>query len=102
MIDIAHLDRQTFDDPALRHEVLGMFVREMPVLLQAIESSSGAARGEVAHRIKGSALAIGAHHLAACATDLEENPDEPVRLAALKAACGDAIQAAQALLARKP
>jgi HPt (histidine-containing phosphotransfer) domain-containing protein len=100
MIDIAHLNQQTFDDPELRREVLGMFLRETPVLLAAIEAGSGMARAEVAHRLKGSALAIGAQALAQCAGDLELMPEEAALLAALKAACGDAMQAAQALMAK--
>jgi HPt (histidine-containing phosphotransfer) domain-containing protein len=75
-IDRAELDAQTFGDKALAREILGMFREQAPMLLQALAASSGPARAEVAHRLKGSSLAIGARDLAAAASALEAAPQD--------------------------
>ena len=83
LVDQTELDIQTFHDAALRREIIGMFQREAPLLIKAIEASSGTARAELAHRLKGSALAIGARPLAGAADALESNPADAEALTAL-------------------
>jgi HPt (histidine-containing phosphotransfer) domain-containing protein len=68
----------------LRREVLAMFQAELPALLQALASTSGVSRGAVAHRLKGSALAIGADELAAAAAALDASPDDSALFRALE------------------
>ena len=69
-IDLAHLARMTLGDGALRREVLGMFLDQSRDLLDrlAAHPREGAA---LAHTLKGSARAIGAFHVAACAEAVE-------------------------------
>jgi HPt (histidine-containing phosphotransfer) domain-containing protein len=85
-IDRAELAAQTFGDAALAAEILAMFAAQTPPLLQALAATSGPARAEVAHRLKGSSLAIGARDLAEAAAALEAAPDDAARLAALERA----------------
>ncbi|MGL4241064.1 MAG: Hpt domain-containing protein [Beijerinckiaceae bacterium] len=86
-IDREELARQTFGEPDLAAEVLGMFADQAPVLLQTIAATAGQARADAAHRLKGSALAIGAKGLAAAAAALELAPADPDALAAVERAC---------------
>ena len=74
IIDLSHLDEQTFGDADLRQEVLGMFQLQIPLLLTALEAAHGEARAEIAHRLKGSCLAIGANQLADAAALIEDAP----------------------------
>jgi HPt (histidine-containing phosphotransfer) domain-containing protein len=92
-IDRAHLAAQTFGDSALAREVLGLFREQADPLLQALAASSGAARADIAHRLKGSALAIGAFDLAAAAASLEAKPDDPFVLRAVEQGCADVMRA---------
>jgi HPt (histidine-containing phosphotransfer) domain-containing protein len=86
-IDAAALDAQTFGDRALALEILGMFRDQSTPILLALAASSGQARGEIAHRLKGSALAIGALALAGHAAALEAAPDDAAVLAKVETAC---------------
>ena len=69
-IDVEHLARMTLGDGALRREVLAMFLKQSRQLLDRLAAcpAEGAA---LAHRLKGSARAIGAFRVAACAEALE-------------------------------
>jgi HPt (histidine-containing phosphotransfer) domain-containing protein len=80
IIDEAELDQQTFHDPDIRREVIGMFVDQAPAILAGIEASTGAARADIAHRLKGSALALGARPLAEAASRLELSPADHATL----------------------
>jgi HPt (histidine-containing phosphotransfer) domain-containing protein len=80
MIDIAELDQQTFHDPEIRREVIGIFIDQAPAILAGIESSIGATRSDIAHRLKGSALALGARPLAEAASRLELAPGDNAAL----------------------
>jgi HPt (histidine-containing phosphotransfer) domain-containing protein len=86
-IDREKLTEQTFGDAALAAELLGMFAAQIPTLLAAAAATDGAARADIAHRIKGSALAIGATSAAESASRLEEAPGDPALVAALETAC---------------
>lgn len=81
IVDVAELDRQTFDDRAIRREVIALFREQLPTLLAALEGGRGAARADTAHRLKGSALALGARPLAAAAGRLEAAPEDAEALA---------------------
>ncbi len=86
-IDRDRLAAQTFDDPALARELLAMFAAQMPTLLAALAGAEGAARSDIAHRIKGSALAIGAVEASEAAARLEVAPGNPQLVLELQAAC---------------
>jgi HPt (histidine-containing phosphotransfer) domain-containing protein len=90
-IDRAELDAQTFGDPALAAEVLAMFQDQATPLLQALAASVGQARADVAHRLKGSALAIGARDLAAAAAALEGAPGDDDALLSVERAAAMAL-----------
>jgi len=102
-IDLVHLARQTDGDDALEAELLIMFDRQAEKLAERVKIAdlSRRARGDVAHRLKGSALAIGAFAVARAASALEEafdhEGDEPhAEIAALV----KAVAAARAAIAR--
>jgi HPt (histidine-containing phosphotransfer) domain-containing protein len=98
MIDVAHLDQQTFSDPELKREILTMFRLQAPALLAAMDAQSGAARGATAHRLKGSALAIGAGALAEAADLLEKTPASAQALQAVHLTCDKTMQVIAKLL----
>jgi HPt (histidine-containing phosphotransfer) domain-containing protein len=89
-IDRAALDAQTFGDTSLAREILLMFRDQTPPLLLALAATSGGARAKVAHRIKGSALAIGAGDLAGRAATLESAPDDAEALRGVEEAAAAA------------
>jgi len=71
-VDLAHLAAQTFGDPALEREVLGLFLSQAPICLQAWKNAGGAqARKLAAHTLKGAARGIGAWELAEIAGEAE-------------------------------
>lgn len=71
-VDLAHLAAQTFGDPALEKEVLGLFLSQAPVCLAAWKSAGGAqARKLAAHTLKGASRGIGAWELAEIAGEAE-------------------------------
>jgi HPt (histidine-containing phosphotransfer) domain-containing protein len=86
-IDRDKLSEQTFGDAALAAEVLAMFAAQIPALLAAVAATDGAIRADLAHRIKGSALAIGATAAADAASRLEETPGNAALVATLETAC---------------
>jgi HPt (histidine-containing phosphotransfer) domain-containing protein len=73
-IDLVHLARQTDGDDALEAELLIMFDRQAEKLVERVKvvELSRKARADVAHRLKGSALAIGAFAVAHAAGALED------------------------------
>jgi HPt (histidine-containing phosphotransfer) domain-containing protein len=99
-IDREALDAQTFGDKALASEILAMFLDQSPPLMQALGATVGRARREVAHRLKGSALAIGAGELADRAAALEAAPNDVGRLRAVEEAVAAARQDIAGLLQR--
>ena len=102
-IDLVHLARQTDGDDALEAELLIMFDRQAEKLAERVKIAdlSRRARGDVAHRLKGSALAIGAFAVARAAGGLEEAFDhEGGEPEAEIAALAKAVAAARAAIAR--
>jgi HPt (histidine-containing phosphotransfer) domain-containing protein len=69
-IDIAHLRRMTLGDAALEREVLTMFSAQAARLARALAAMPSDAPA-LAHRLKGSARAIGAFAVADAAGQLE-------------------------------
>ena len=72
-IDWRHLERQCLGDAALAQELLSLFATQARQLaVQLTEAALPApALADLAHRLKGSALAVGANALAARASALE-------------------------------
>ena len=71
-IDLVHLARQTFGSAELEREVLRLFVQQGAGLARRIaEAKDATGRGEIAHRLKGSALAVGAVRVGRLAAALE-------------------------------
>ncbi len=99
VIDLDMLDEQTFQDAVIRREVIGMFLDQAPAISSALAATSGQARADIAHRLKGSALALGATALAAAASRLEEQPDVPQSLTETSHALDATLQALRHLSA---
>lgn len=102
-IDFDHLRRMTLGDDSLEREVLAMFAAQAAELAASLaQLPSNAA--VLAHKLKGSARAIGAVYVAAAAEDLEtalrtgSDPAEPRTM--LNDAVSQACQAIDAMLQR--
>jgi HPt (histidine-containing phosphotransfer) domain-containing protein len=76
IIDLVHLSRQTRGDGALENELLRLFANQAQQILLRIEEErlpgDGHWRADLAHRLKGSARAIGAFPLGAAAEAYED------------------------------
>lgn len=71
-IDRGHLARMTFGDRALERELLGLFDTQAALLLDRMTSADRPTLATLAHTLKGSALGIGATHVAEAAAALEQ------------------------------
>jgi HPt (histidine-containing phosphotransfer) domain-containing protein len=109
-IDLVHLARQTLGDRVLEGELLGLFERQAGQILDQILAASAAGdrryRHDLAHTLKGSAMAVGAENVARMAQSYEDalykGEPEAVLLAArdaLAAAVREARAAVRDLLA---
>ena len=102
-IDVEHLAHVTLGDAGLRREVLTMFVRQTGELLGRLAAHPDECPA-LAHTLKGSARAIGAFRVAACAEALEgairKGGDPSQALAELEAAVAEAGTSIEAILAR--
>ncbi len=102
-IDLVHLARQTDGDESLEAELLAMFDRQAEKLAERVKlvDLPRRARGDIAHRLRGSALAIGAFAVARAAEAVEAafgaDGDEP---AAEIAALGATVAQARVAIAR--
>jgi HPt (histidine-containing phosphotransfer) domain-containing protein len=102
-IDFDHLRRMTLGDNSLEREVLAMYAGQAAELAAALAQLSTDA-ATLAHKLKGSARAIGAVHVAAAAADLETalrngaDPTEPRE--ALNHTISRACKAIDAILRR--
>lgn len=70
-LDTAMLLRQTGGDLHLAREVLGLFVTQAQTVKQDLLQGGSETSAADLHRLKGSALAVGAASIAACADALE-------------------------------
>jgi HPt (histidine-containing phosphotransfer) domain-containing protein len=102
-IDIEHLTRMTLGDASLEREVLAMFSAQAVGLVGRL-ADLPADTGALAHKLKGSARAIGAFRVAAAAGSLEaaiQNGDDPAQaLTELEDAVARARTAIDAILRR--
>lgn len=70
-LDRNHLARMTFGDRSLEREVLQLFDRQAGLLIERMRTSGPAAIATLAHTLKGSAVGIGANHVARAAAAAE-------------------------------
>ncbi|MGO8739494.1 Hpt domain-containing protein [Rhodoblastus sp.] len=71
-IDLVHLARQTMGDRELETELLGLFDRQATQIAEKLKTPvAGAASADLAHKLKGSARAVGAHAVAIAADHYE-------------------------------
>ncbi|MCM2455028.1 Hpt domain-containing protein [Rhizobium sp. CG4] len=73
-VDLAHLAKQTMGDKDLEIEILQLFARNTRVILHELADADHAKIVALAHRLKGSADAVGAFRVSTAARDLESNP----------------------------
>jgi HPt (histidine-containing phosphotransfer) domain-containing protein len=74
-IDLVHLSRQCLGDPKLEAELLAMFRLQARSLRAELSNSaplSVESKAKIAHRLRGSALAVGARRVARAAGRIEE------------------------------
>jgi len=94
-IDLVHLARQSDGDAALESELLAMFDAQAAKLVARLNlpEVGPQAKADIAHRLKGSALALGAWRVAEAATAAETHF---ARNVAGEAPAGDPMQELQA------
>ena len=80
-VDLLPLAEQTAGDPKLEREVLVLFLDDSAVQLERLRSSSAEDRRMIAHRLLGSARAIGAHDVARHAAAIEAGGTDIAALA---------------------
>jgi len=101
-IDLVHLSRQCLGDPELEAELLGMFrlqARSLTAQLAGSPPLSLESKAKIAHKLRGSALAVGAGRVASAAAQIEElasaaegqSSAEPHATAALLSAIAEAL-----------
>lgn len=94
-LDLGHLNRQTADDLPLQQELLTLFdARSREVLDQIVARAADAAQDgtplrNLAHQLRGSALAIGAFGVATAAEAVETAATSGAGAAAIQAAVSD-------------
>lgn len=75
-LDLAHLARQTGGDLSLERELLDLFRTRAPELVEKMRLLAGASQNlavcDLAHQLRGSALALGADSVAAAAETVEQ------------------------------
>jgi HPt (histidine-containing phosphotransfer) domain-containing protein len=104
-IDLVHLSRQTLSDQALEVELLDMFDRQSArIMAQLRESGAADAKlcANLAHTLRGSALAVGAGRVARSAHIYEAQCAAPVRgtsTGAALEALADAVREARSTIA---
>ena len=70
-VDGGHLERITHRDPQLQNELLALFHDHVPGELNRLRRAGPDERSAIAHRLCGSAKAIGAWEVARVAAELE-------------------------------
>jgi HPt (histidine-containing phosphotransfer) domain-containing protein len=88
-VDFDQLNQQTGGDDAVAREVLNLFLTHAPRDLARLTATTGSERSALAHRLLGSARAVGAARVARLAASVEAGGDGDIP--ALKAALAEAI-----------
>ncbi|MFZ1961018.1 MAG: Hpt domain-containing protein [Methylovirgula sp.] len=83
-LDPLHLATQTDGDLPLQRDLLKLFVVQSAELMAALRDANPIAAGDLAHKLSGSARAIGAFELAAAAAKLDGTLPPKARQAALE------------------
>ncbi len=74
-IDLVHLARQCQGDPDLEEELLGLFRLQAPALAAQLSDPTSASpeeKANIAHKLRGSALSVGAGRVARAAGAIEQ------------------------------
>ncbi len=106
--DLHHLASQTGGDAALQREILTLFADQSTAILSALDDPSALplARADLAHKLTGSAKAVGAFALAEAAAAAEAEARAgaaaPDALARLPGACEAALAAIRRRLNELP
>jgi HPt (histidine-containing phosphotransfer) domain-containing protein len=105
VIDLVHLSRQTLSDQALEVELLELFERQSARILaqlRQIGANDAKIHSDLAHTLRGSALAIGAGRVARAAQAYEARCTPPRGAAANVALdeLGEAVTEARATIAQ--
>jgi HPt (histidine-containing phosphotransfer) domain-containing protein len=100
-IDLVHLARATDGDESLEAELLQMFDRQSAKLVERVRlvELGPRVRADIAHRLRGSALAIGAFAVAEAAALVEAALESEGESAPALAALDVAVAAARAAIA---
>lgn len=103
-IDIAHLRKFTLGNRALELEVLAMFAKQVPTILERLtQAVTEKSWYEAAHTLKGSARAVGAREIASLAERAEHigvaGQERRAVMTALAVAVRDAADFVDALVA---
>ena len=80
--DRSHLAQYTMDSPELEREIIGLFVAQLPGILDRLQNTDSNADWRIAtHTLKGSALAVGAYKIGELAKKLEplNRPDQDAK-----------------------
>jgi HPt (histidine-containing phosphotransfer) domain-containing protein len=103
-IDRAHLEAQTLGDRQLQRELLILFMTQAADILQQMRACAGREPqrlDDLAHRLKGSARAVGAFRVANSAErsrDCSEEEEQRLWLSALAGEIDEAVAASKDLL----
>jgi HPt (histidine-containing phosphotransfer) domain-containing protein len=106
LFDLAHLAAQTGGDLLLQRDLLDLFVvqsAEFMARLPGLAEADPVRAGDLAHKLEGSARAIGVFELAGAAADLERalaTGNEFTAFEPLATALGRALRAVEAYLAK--
>lgn len=100
-IDRAHLAAQTFDDPDLARDLLGLFADQCRRILPGLADAGLPAqdRADLAHTLKGSAASVGARQVWALCAEVEAALRDAGEGDAALAALGPAVAATLAEIA---
>lgn len=105
VLDLVHLARQSLGDRALESELLQLFHRQSAHIMSRLADPSvtdAKRRADLAHTLKGSARAVGAHGVAAAAQAYERamgaGPSAPLAQRNLESAVAEACAAIDDLL----
>jgi HPt (histidine-containing phosphotransfer) domain-containing protein len=100
-IDLVHLARATDGDESLESELLAMFDRQSAKLAERVTFADlpRRARADIAHRLRGSALAIGAFDVADAAAAVETAFEGEGETEAALVALATAVARARAAIA---